>query len=193
MLMKHTKTNDYKRIFIIYFACIAFLVILGLIMSIRGTGKFSHEASVTIRSSSVVNSTFSNAMTKSLTGHLLYCFFVIFGNFPGLVACGIYAGFKAFSIGTVIGLAVKYCAFKKAFTICFCTFISNVFIFPLYATLFVMNFKYSTTTHANSLYSQGIFKGYFSYLTRIFVVFTLLCAVDCMQNALGLFAVNLPG
>ena len=193
MLLKHTKTSNYKRFFCVCFAYVVLMIVLGLIMSLKGTGKFYCEASDTLRKSSVDNSTFLDATTKSLTGHLLYCFFVIYGNLPGLIACGIYAGFKGFSIGTVIGLAVKYCSLRKSMTICFCTFISNVFIFPIYAILFIMNFKYSTAMYANNLCSQGVLKGYFSYVTRVLVVFALLCAVDCIQNALGIFAVNLPG
>ena len=193
MLLKHTKTSNYKRFFCVCFAYVVLMIVLGLIMSLKGTGKFFYRASNTIRESSIDSSTFSDAMKKSLTGHLLYCFFVIFGNLPGLIACGIYAGFKGFSIGTVIGLAVKYCTLRKSMTICFCTFISNVFVFPIYAILFIMNFKYSTTTYANNLCSQDVLKGYFSYVTRVLVVFALLCAVDCIQNAFGIFAVNLPG
>lgn len=193
MLMKHTKTSDYKQIFNVYYVYVILLIVLGLIMSLKSGGVFFYRASDTIRKSSVVSSSFSDAMKKSLTGHLLYCFFVISGSLPGLVACGVYAGFKAFSIGTVIGLAVKHCAFKKAMTICFCAFISNVFIFPVYAILFVMNLKYSTAIYTNNLCSQGFMKCYFSYVTKVLLVFGILCAVDCIQNAVGIFAVNLPG
>ena len=193
MLMKHSKTNDYKKVFSIYFVFVVLLVILGLVMSLKNTGKLMYKTSVIIRDSSVMSVSLGDAMAKSLTGHILYCFFALFGNLPGLIACGIYAGFKAFSIGAVVGLTVKHCALKKSLTICFCAFVSNIFVFPIYAILFVMNLKYSTAVYTNNLCSHSILKGYFSYVTRIFVVFILLCAVDFVQNALGIFAVNFPG
>ena len=195
MLMKQSKTRDYRKFYVICFITVVLLILLGLVISLKSTGGLFSKASLSVRNMSFNKTTFSRAMAKSFRTHILYSILVLVlsGNPAGLALSGAYIGFKAFSTGALIGLAVKSCTLKKALTICFCAFVSNVFVFPLYAMLYIISVKYYIGIHSDNSCLGNVLTDYFSYAARVFIMFALLCISDCIQNAVGIFVISLLG
>ena len=182
----NTKMTDSKRIFALCTGVISICVILGFIISLKATSIFS-EGLTAIRNASFQETGFLKTLSKAIRVHFWYsiCVLLLAPGFPGVILPGAYIAFKSFFLGVTVGLAAKTCSVAKTVIICFAVFASNVFILPLYILMFFVSLSFCFRTYSGTAFFANTTKNYFSFAAKVFVVFALMCIVECIQTFLG--------
>ena len=185
--------NKPKMLFVSCLAAVVMCIFAGMIIAFRTAGGVFAQVAEFVHSVSFEQISFSQSERKAIFADFVFCCCVLIftAGFPVSLLPGGLIALKGFALGAVAGLASAGCVIRKAASILFAVFVSNVLILPIYILVFLISLKFSAGVCSGELTAGEAAAEYFRFAARVLIFFLIMCIAECIQLGLGTIVLKL--